>query len=217
MKKINRLKSSPAKWLLIYVIIISFLAFLFSSFKPKSVTDQSQLIDSTTIKKVIKSEVAKSKKNGKSAADTSEKIDSLVEKINPIQKYLDKYNAVDFSEYSFPFTIDYQENLKNKTVIFYILVQDIFEENRHYFIKAAKSFFGLNVYLKLECKKSMIDALKKTQFFTYAVVKINKIDNIYFNAKASSKNSKEENTNITLSSGDKNLLISGKCIATFEK
>lgn len=216
MLKISKILSvKPARWLGVYVITISTLALVFSSFKPKSKTDHSQLIDSTVVKNIINKEIKKGKSKGINQKDTSAKIDSLIEKINPLQKYLDKYKAVDFNSYSFPFTIDYQKNLKNKTVIFYILVQDLFQENKHYYIKAAKSLFGMNIYLKIECEIPMIKRLKKTQFFTYAVIKVKQIDNVYFDARAASGSGDEDYANITLSSKDKNLFIQGKCIDIF--
>jgi hypothetical protein len=217
------LHSGPLKWTILYVIIISGIAFLLGSFKPPSLTDNNKLIDSAlTInnKKDQKHYAGISKKKEKKSAVnlTKQKKDSTNLDKNPMQEYLEKYNAVDFGSSSYPYTIDYQEKLKNKNAIFYIVISDIFEENGKTYLKAFKSFMGLNVFLKLQCDRSKIHILKDAQFYTYVVAKIYKIKNIFFSTGIDTARSEDQiNVDINLASNDKNIMITGKCLDMFER
>jgi hypothetical protein len=213
--------SGPVRWIMLYIVLMTSAAIIFASFRPPSITDNIETsIDSTkaVISKVQKPSLISNKiRHGKSSPIMEEK-EIAKPAINQIKEYSKKYNAAVFNSYNFPYSMDYQEKLKNANVIFYVVIDDIFEESGRFYLKAAKSYLGLNVYLKLRCEKSMLDKLKESQFYTYVIARISKVSSIYFNTKASSRNS-DDNTDIdiTLASNNKNLLITGRCIDVFEK
>ena len=217
--------SGPVKWVILYVAVISAISFLFASFKPPSITDVfSNQADSAKIKlRDIKEPPSLlTKKNKKKTADKIKiKEDTTLNApVDLIKKYKDKYEAVNFNDCHYPYTIDYQENLKNKNVIFYILVDDIFEENGHLFMKASKSYLGLNVYLKMQCSNSLAKKLKGTQYYTYIVTKIIRINSIYFYTKGAFSQKRyndDTDVDINLASNNINLMITGKCLDMFEK
>ncbi len=218
-------KSGPAKWIILYITIMTIIAFLFASFRPPSITDNiynpsdssSSTKDEKNIKKSSLVELNKNQNKKLLINKTKIKKDTVSVPVDLIKKYLDKYKATIFNEYHFPYTIDYQENLKNKNAIFYIVVDDIFEENGRIYLKAAKSYLGLNVYLKLQCDKTLAKKLKAIQYYTYVVAKIIRINNIYFNTKAVKRNNDITDVDINLSSNNINLMIIGKCLDMFEK
>ena len=219
-------KSGPAKWIILYIAIMTLIAFLFASFRPSSITDNiynpsdssSSIKDEKNIKKSSLLDLNRNQ-NKKRIINNKIKIkkDSTSAPADLIKKYLDKYSATFFNEYHYPYTIDYQENLKNKNAIFYIVVDDIFEENGRIYLKAAKSYLGLNVYLKLQCDKTLAKKLKAIQYYTYIVAKISRINNIYFNSKAVKRNNDITDVDINLSSNNINLMITGRCLDMFEK
>ena len=219
-------KSGPAKWIILYIVIMTFIAFLFASFRPPSITDNIYNPSDSTFsekkeKNIKKTSLIESNKNQNKKKliinKTKIKSDSAVVPDDLIKKYLEKYKATIFNEYHYPYTIDYQENLINKNTIFYIVVDDIFEENGKIYLKAAKSYLGLNVYLKLQCDKNLAKKLKSIQYYTYVVARISRINNIYFNTKAVKRNNDITDVDINLSSNNINLMIVGKCLDTFEK
>ena len=78
----------------------------------------------------------------------------------------------------------------------------------------------LNVYLKMQCNNKLAKKLKDTQYYTYIVAKITRINNIYFYTKGVfSKRRYNEDTDvdINLASNNINLMITGKCLDMFEK
>ncbi len=211
-------RSGPAKWIILYILVMSIISLLLASFRPQSITDNiDDSLDSTlsiSNKKNIKKasiQVLKNhnKKPGKS--DPKIKKDTLDPSVKYIKEYKEKYQAVIFNDVHYSYTIDYQENLKNKNAIFYIVVDDVFQENGRTFIKAAKSYLGLNVYLKFQCDRLLTKKLKDTQYYTYVVAKINSINSIYFNSKSVSP----DKVDINLASNSKNLIITGKCLDMF--
>lgn len=219
-------KSGPVKWIILYVAIISAISFLFASFRPSSITDT--LINSTDssayynkTKDIKISSLLLNKNKKKNSPEKSKvKKDTIATPIDLIKKYMDKYNASNFNDYHYPYTIDYQENLKGKNVIFYILVDDLFEENGRMYMKASKSYLGLNVYLKIQCNKSLVKKLRETQYYTYIVTKINRISSIYFSSRGAfsqKRNNADTDVDINLASDNINLMITGKCLDMFEK
>ena len=216
-------KSGPVKWAMLYVAVISAISFFFASFRPPSITDNlNNPADSSKSKtQNIKESSLLLIKNKKKTLINKAKIkEEAATPVDLIKKYMDKYKAANFNDYHYPYTIDYQENLRDKNVIFYILVDDIFEENGKLYIKASKSYLGLNVYLKMQCNNKLAKKLKDTQYYTYIVAKITRINNIYFYTKGVfSKRRYNEDTDvdINLASNNINLMITGKCLDMFEK
>ena len=219
-------KSGPVKWIILYVAIISAISFLFASFRSSSITDNlnsstDSSIFSDKTKDIKKSSLLLKKDKKKTSINKNNtRKDTIAAPIDLIKKYMDKYKAINFNDYHYPYTIDYQENLKNKNVIFYILVDDLFEENGRIYIKASKSYLGLNVYLKIQCDKSLVKKLKETQYYTYIVTKINRISCIYFSSKGTfsqRRNNDNTDVDINLASNNINLMITGKCLDMFEK
>ena len=218
--------SGPAKWVILYILIMSLISILLASFKPQSITDNIDgSIDSSFYssqnKGIKKSSLLVNNKEKKNPLKNNLKVKANDVSSGPSVKYLkeysEKYKALIFNEIHYPFTIDYQDNLKYKNVVFYVLVDDIFEEDGRTYMKAAKSYMGLNVYLKLQCNKSLTKKLRSEQYYTYIVARITKISNIYFNSKAiSSKNSYDAtDVDINLVSNNKNLMIIGRCLDMF--
>ncbi len=217
-------KSGPVKWTILYVALISAISFFFASFRPPSITDNlNSSADSSKYKvqnfKGSSLQLAKNKR--KTSVDKIKiKKEIITAPVDLIKKYMDKYKATNFNDYHYPYTIDYQENLKNKNVIFYILVDDIFEENGQLYMKASKSYLGLNVYLKMQCSSTLAKKLKDTQYYTYIVAKIARINSIYFYTKGTfSKRRYNDDTDvdINLASNNINLMVTGRCLDIFEK
>ena len=211
-------RSGPAKWIILYILVMSIVSLLLASFRPQSITDNIDgSIDSTLSinnKKNIKKVSIQISKNHNKKPEKSEpkiKKDTLDPSVKYLKEYKEKYQAVVFNDVHYSYTIDYQENLKNKNAIFYIVVDDVFQENGRTFIKAVKSYLGLNVYLKFQCDRSLTKKLKETQYYTYVVARINSINNIYINSKSVSP----DNIDINLTSNVKNLIIIGKCLDMF--
>ena len=215
-------KSGPVKWAILYVAVISGISFFFASFKPPSITDNLNIsADTSKIKtRTVKESSLLVVKNKKKISDDKIKVEAVTTPVDLIKKYMDKYKATNFNDYHYPYTIDYQENLKHKNVIFYILVDDIFEENGHMYMKASKSYLGLNVYLKMQCNNTLAKKLKETQYYTYIVAKITRINSIYFNTKGALSQKRfndDTDVNINLASNNINLMITGRCLDMFEK
>ncbi|MFZ0455790.1 MAG: hypothetical protein WCE54_12465 [Ignavibacteriaceae bacterium] len=215
-------KSGPTKWAILYVAIISAISFFFASFRPPSITDNlnTSADSSKTKAENVKESSLQTVKIKKKTSGDKIKIKEEAAPVDLIKKYMDKYKAANFNDYHYPYTIDYQENLKNKNVIFYILVDDIFEENGRLYMKASKSYLGLNVYLKMQCNNKLAKKLKNTQYYTYIVAKIARINSIYFNTKGvlSQKGYNDDtDVNINLASNNINLMITGRCLDMFEK
>ncbi len=228
MKTVNYIfKSGPVKWIILYITIISVISFMLASFKPRSITDNfSSSPDSSSYatknENIKKSSLVSSKKHVKKISKVQNKVqkDTIETSAEVIKKYMDKYKAINFNDYHYPYTIDYQENLKDKNTIFYVVVDDIFEENGKLYMKASKSYLGLNVYLKMQCDKSLAKKLKDTQYYTYIITKISRINSIYFYTRGTfsqKRNSDATDVDINLASNNINLMITGKCLDMFEK
>ncbi|MFW9930793.1 MAG: hypothetical protein ACFFD1_15500 [Candidatus Thorarchaeota archaeon] len=87
-------------------------------------------------------------------------------------------------------------------------------------MKASKSYLGLNVYLKIQCNNTLAKKLKNTQYYTYIVAKITRINSIYFYTKGAFSQKKYNNdtdVDINLASNNINLMITGKCLDMLEK
>ena len=216
--------SGPVKWAILYVAVISAISFFFASFRPPSITDNLNIsADSVkTNTRNVKESSLLLVKNKKKASDDKIKIkeNAVTASLDLIKKYMEKYKAANFNDYHYPYTIDYQKNLKNKNVIFYILVDDIFEENGRLYMKASKSYLGLNVYLKIQCSNTLARKLKDTQYYTYIVAKITRINSIYFYTKGAfsqKRQNDDTDVNINLASNNINLMIMGRCLDMFEK
>jgi hypothetical protein len=222
MKIVNHLfYSGPVRWIILYIVLISVVSIIFASFRPPSATDNIEGSNDSSrvaISKTQKPLLATNKNGHGKPLPIKEKTETAEPAIDQIKEYSKKYNAAIFSSYSFPYSIDYQEKLKNTNVIFYVVIDDIFEENGRVYLKAAKSYLGLNIYLKLRCEKSMLNKLKESQFYTYIIARIAKVNSIYFNTKAVSSKNSDDNTDIdiTLASNNKSLLITGRCLDIFE-
>ena len=216
-------KSGPVKWIILYVAVISAISIFFASFRPPSITDNfnSSADSSKSKNQNIKESSLLLIKNKKNTLVTKAKIkEEAAAPVDLIKKYMDKYKAANFNDYHYPYTIDYQENLKNKNVIFYILVDDIFEENGRLYMKASKSYLGINVYLKMQCNNQLAKKLKDTQYYTYIVARITRINSIYFYTKGAFSHKRyndDTDVDINLASNNINLMISGRCLDMFEK
>ncbi len=221
------LKSGPVKWILLYIALISAISFFLASFRPASITDNlnsrpDSSSHSNKTGNIKNSSLLAGKRHKEKNSPGKNKLigDTVETPVNFIKKYMDKYQAINFNECHYPYTIDYQENLKNKNAIFYVVVNDIFEENGKLYMKAYKSYLGLNVYLKIECNKLLTKKLKDTQYYTYVIAKINKVNSIYFTTKGTfspNRNSDGTDVDINLASNNINLMITGKCLDMFEK
>ena len=218
------LRSGPAKWIILYIAVMTIISFLFASFKPPSITDNLYNPADSSLSVKDKKEIkkasllpTKNNHNKKVLVKAKIKKDTVEVPVDLIKKYLDKYQAIMFNEYHYPYTIDYQENLKNKKAIFYIVVDDIFEENGRLYLKAAKSYLGLNVYLKLQCNKALAKRLRATQYYVYIVAQIRGINNIYFSTKSVKRSNDITDIDINLNSSNINLMITGRCLDMFEK
>ncbi|MEJ2614485.1 MAG: hypothetical protein P8Z35_05985 [Ignavibacteriaceae bacterium] len=217
-------KSGPVKWAILYLVVISAISFFFASFRPPSITDNLNIPSDSSKTKArnVKESSLLPAKNKKKISDDKIKVkeEAVTVPVDLIKKYMDKYKATNFNDYHYPYTIDYQENLKNKNVIFYILVDDIFEENGRLYMKASKSYLGLNVYLKMQCNNRLAKKLKDTQYYTYIVAKITRINSIYFYTKGAfsqKRHNDDTDVNINLASNNINLMITGRCLDMFEK
>jgi hypothetical protein len=213
-KNTSNLNTSPVKWLIAYTIFITGLSILAASLVPDELGEEENpaISDSLSVSGV--SEEQKVKETLSAAVDNSQKKDDTQARIDGLVK---KYKAVVFSDLNYLFTYDYQKNLKKKNVLFYLFIEDIYEEKGNLYIKSTKpSSNHLNVMLKIKCNKISSDTLMNYKYFVYMLVKVNSINKVLFDTYASiSKEGDGKEALISFDTVNEGLLFQGDCIEVF--
>lgn len=210
----NYFTSSPAKWLMGYSAFILITSLVIVINRPDEISGSNQTNSIDSLKQ--------SDEKGKNQTVAQVTEDTLFAHKSEIKKkaeeillnFAGKNEAILFRDLDYQYSIDYQDNLIKKNVVFHFFIEDIFKEKKFTYIKGKKILSNMDVYLKLRCRDYSVEELKKFKFYIYVCANITGINKILFNANAVTAQSEtgNENPGNSFDTLNEGLLITGECI-----
>jgi hypothetical protein len=126
-------------------------------------------------------------------------------------------SAIALSELNYDYTIELQNQIECKEIVFFAVIRDIYKENNKIYLFLKDYYYPRNYYY-LECKQAICDYIKNEKISssdTIAIIaKVNNVGRMYYEVKVT--DNEDDGSYLELNVDDYNFgkaIINGECIA----